>query len=284
MGDGIPTTPPSRNLQGKVAIITGAGCAGDGIGNGRAIAIMLAAEGCNVICLDLNLQWAEKTADMVASAPNRGRAVAFKADVTLSSDCENAVKLALEQFGRLDILVNNVGIGGAAGTAVDVDMDAWAKGLEINVSSMVQMTKYCIPAMKKNEGEIKGSIINMGSVAGLKGGTPHLLYPTSKGAVVNMTRAMSAHHATDGIRVNCVCPGMLYTPMMYAGGMSEEAREARKKRSLLGTEGNGWDAACAVVFLASDHARWITGAILPVDAGATAAVGIGLPKSASVNG
>ncbi|KAF4485334.1 2-(S)-hydroxypropyl-CoM dehydrogenase [Colletotrichum fructicola Nara gc5] len=97
----------------------------------------------------------------------------------------------------------------------------------------------------------------MGSVAGLKGGTPHLLYPTSKGAIVNMTRAMAAHHAGDGIRVNCVCPGMLYTPMMYAGGMSEEARAARRQRSLLGTE---------------------------VDAGTTAAVGIGMVKAASVNG
>ncbi|KAF5521738.1 2-(S)-hydroxypropyl-CoM dehydrogenase [Colletotrichum aenigma] len=124
----------------------------------------------------------------------------------------------------------------------------------------------------------------MGSVAGLKGGTPHLLYPTSKGAIVNMTRAMAAHHAGDGIRVNCVCPGMLYTPMMYAGGMSGEARAARRQRSLLGTEGNGWDAACAVVFLASNHARWMTGVILPVDAGTTAAVGIGMVKAASVNG
>ncbi|CRK20592.1 hypothetical protein BN1723_000405 [Verticillium longisporum] len=136
----------------------------------------------------------------------------------------------------------------------------------------------------RGNGEQKGAIINMGSVAGLKGGTPHLLYPTSKGAIVNMTRAMAAHHAKDGIRVNCVCPGMLYTPMMYAGGMSEQARETRKGRSLLGTEGTGWDAAAATVFLASPHARWITGVILPVDAGTTAAVGIGMDKSASVNG
>jgi len=276
--------PPSRGLQGKVAIVTGAGCVGDGIGNGRAISIMLAHEGCNVVCLDLNLEWAQKTANM-ASAYS-GKAIACTGDVTKAADCDKAVEKTMQEFGRLDILVNNVGIGGAAGTAVDVDMEAWAKGLEINVSSMVQMAKYCIPAMLKgkDDAETKGSIVNMGSVAGLKGGTPHLLYPTSKGAVVNMTRAMAAHHASDGIRVNCVCPGMLYTPMMYAGGMSEKAREARKKRSLLGTEGNGWDAACAVTFLASDHARWITGAILPVDAGATAAVGIGMPKSASVNG
>lgn len=280
----IPSEPPSRGLKGKVAIVTGAGCAGEGIGNGRAISIMLADEGCNVLCLDMNLGWAQKTVAILSSKPVRGRAIAFKADVTKATDCEAAVQLALNEFGRLDVLINNVGIGGAAGTAVDVDMEAWAKGLEINVSSMVQMAKYAIPAMLKNEGETRGSIINMGSVAGLKGGTPHLLYPTSKGAVVNMTRAMSAHHAADGIRVNCVCPGMLYTPMMYAGGMSEEAREARRKRSLLGTEGTAWDAACAVTFLASDHARWITGAILPVDAGTTAAVGIGMPKSASVNG
>ncbi|KAL6708931.1 hypothetical protein ACN47E_002338 [Coniothyrium glycines] len=270
----IPSTPPSRGLSGKVAIVTGAGCAGEGVGNGRAISIMLAQEGCNVVCLDLNLSWATKTAEMASKYG--GKAIAFTSDVTKAFDCEAAVKAALKEFGRIDILVNNVGIGGATGTAVDVNMAAWAKGLEINVSSMVQMAKACIPAMlkEKEHKETKGSIINMGSVAGLKGGTPHLLYPTSKGAVVNMTRAMAAHHASDGIRVNCVCPGMLYTPMMYAGGMTEEAREARKKRSLLGTEGNGWDAACAVTFLASDHARWITGAILPVDAGTTAAVGI----------
>lgn len=204
----IPPHPPPRGLEGKVAIVTGAGCAGDGIGNGRAISIMLAEEGCNVLCLDLNLEWAQKTAEMATARLRKANAVPLKSDVTKAADCEAAVEIALKEFGRLDILVNNVGIGGAAGTAVDVDMDAWAKGLEINVSSMVQMAKYCIPAMQKNEGEIRGSIINMGSVAGLKGGTPHLLYPTSKGAVVNMTRAMAAHHAPDGIRVNCVCPGV----------------------------------------------------------------------------
>ncbi|KAL2211449.1 NAD(P)-binding protein [Sarocladium strictum] len=280
----IPITPPTRSLKGRVAIVTGAGCAGEGIGNGRAISILLAEDGCNVICLDMNLEWATKTAEMVNATPGRGTAVATGGNVTSAKDCEAAVKLALEKFGRLDILINNVGISGASGTAVEVDMEQWSKSLEINVSSMVLMAKYAVPAMEKNAGEAKGAIVNMGSVAGLKGGTPHLLYPTSKGAVVNMTRAMAAHHASQGVRVNCVCPGMLYTPMMYSGGMTEEARAARKARSLLGTEGNGWDAACAAVFLCSDHARWITGVILPVDAGTTAAVGIGMPKSASVNG
>ncbi|SPJ71333.1 related to short-chain alcohol dehydrogenase [Fusarium torulosum] len=284
MSSEIPIHPPSRSLKGKAAIVTGAGCFGDGIGNGRAISIMLADEGCSVLCLDMNLEWATKTADMANQRSGLRNAIPAQGDVTVSADCEKAVALAMESFGRLDILVNNVGIGGASGTAVDVDMAAWAAGLEVNVSSMVLMAKYAIPNMTKNHGEIKGSIVNMGSVAGLKGGTPHLLYPTAKGAVVNMTRAMAAHHAKDGIRVNCVCPGMLYTPMMYAKGMTDEAREARKARSLLGTEGTAWDAACAVVFLASNHARWITGAILPVDAGTTAAVGTSLPASASVNG
>ncbi|KJK60783.1 classical c SDR [Aspergillus parasiticus SU-1] len=293
----IPTTPPSRSLQGKTAIVTGAGCLGNGIGNGRAIAILLASDGCNVLCVDRNLEWAERTVDMIKAQAedalvegksNYGHATAIQADVTIAADCESIVSTALTTFNRLDILVNNVGISGAAGTAVDVDMEAWAKSLEVNVSSMVLVSKYAIPAMMKNERDeysgMCGSIVNLGSVAGLRGGTPHLLYPTSKGAVVQLTRAMAAHHASDGIRVNCVCPGMLFTPMMYGGGMSEEAREARRKRSLLQTEGNGWDCATAVVFLAGPHARWMTGVILPVDAGTTAAVGIGMPKSASVNG
>lgn len=203
----LSINPPSRSLVGKVAIVTGAGCEGDGIGNGRAISMLLADDGCDVICLDRNLSWAETTAGMINSNPGRGKAIAAQGDVTLATDCEKAVQVALGKFGRLDVLINNVGIAGASGTAVDVDMEQWARSLEVNVSSMVLMVKYAVPAMARNEGELKGSIVNLGSVAGLKGGTPHLLYPTSKGAVVNMTRAMAAHHAKQGIRVNCVCPG-----------------------------------------------------------------------------
>lgn len=208
----IPRTPPSRSLAGKCAIVTGAGCAGDGIGNGRAIAILLASDGCNVLCVDKNLEWAEKTVSMIQeqsrSSSQYGQAVSIQADVTRETDCSSIIAQALSTFKRVDILINNVGIAGAPGTAVTVDMESWSKSLEVNVNSMVLMAKHAIPAMQKNSGEIKGSIVNMGSVAGLKGGTPHLLYPTSKGAVVNMTRAMAAHHAEDGIRVNCVCPGV----------------------------------------------------------------------------
>lgn len=209
--------PPSKSLREKVAIVTGAGSAGDGIGNGRATSIMLADEGCHVICVDREKSWADKTCEMANSKPGRGKALAMEGDVTSPKVCEAIVQFALEKFGRLDILINNVGIIGAKGTAVDVDMEEWARGMDINVSSMVLMAKYAIPAMMKNDAlENKGVIVNLGSVAGLRGGTPSLLYPTSKGAVVNMTRAMAAHHAKDGIRVNCICPGVSCNPQRSA--------------------------------------------------------------------
>ncbi|RFU30222.1 hypothetical protein B7463_g6115, partial [Scytalidium lignicola] len=145
-------------------------------------------------------------------------------------------------------------------------MGAFIKGLKINVASMVQMAKYAIPEMMKNEGQCAGSIVNMSSIAGLFGGTSNIMYPTSKEAIINMTR----------IRVNCICLGMVYTPMMYYSkdGISQQEREARKERSLLKTEGNGWDIGAAVRFLASDLARWVTGVILPIDAGTTAVTGL----------
>jgi NAD(P)-dependent dehydrogenase (short-subunit alcohol dehydrogenase family) len=275
---------PSRSLVGKVAIITGAGAIGDGIGNARAAAILLAEDGCSVVCVDRDVKLAQKTVEMIVEE-GKGKGIAVEADITSAADCQRIVKISIDTYGRVDILFNCVGVGGAPGTALDVDMEQWAKGLEINVSTMVLMSKYAIPEMMKNDRArgYSGSIINMASVAGLKGGTPHLLYPTSKGAIVNMTRAMATHHAPDGIRVNCVCPGMVYTPMMYAKGMSDKAREARKNRNLLKTEGNGWDVGAAVRFLAGDEARWMTGVILPIDAGATAAIGTELPKNASVS-
>ncbi len=200
---------PVRNLSGKVAIVTGAGAAGDDLGNGRAIALLLAEDGASVICVDRDEALAQRTVDMIQDQGS-GSAVAIRADVTSEDDCSQCVSKALADYGRLDILVNNVGILGPSGTAETVDILAWSKGLEINVTSMMIMAKHAIPAMLKNapgDGSIKGSIVNMGSVAGLQGGTPSLLYPTSKGAVVNMTRAMAANHGPDGIRVNCVCPG-----------------------------------------------------------------------------
>ncbi|KAL7787809.1 NAD(P)-binding protein [Trichoderma ceciliae] len=243
---------PSRRLDGKVAIVTGAG-------NGAA-----------VLCADRDLAMAERTVEMVVQ--EGGKAASVYADVSSKEDCEKLVRAAEERFGRLDILINNVGIMGAKGTAVEAKAEEWAKGLGINVTGMMLMAKYAIPLMLKNQpgdGGIKGSIVNMGSISGLQGGTPHLFYPTSKGAVVNMTRAMAYNHGHEGIRVNCVCPGFPYTPMVAGNGMPDEIRDLRRKQGLLNTEGNAWDSAAAVRFLASDEARWITGTTITVDAGAT---------------
>jgi NAD(P)-dependent dehydrogenase (short-subunit alcohol dehydrogenase family) len=255
-----------ETLKGKVAIVTGAGSRpGEGVGNGRAAAILLARAGARVVLADAVSDWAEETRRMIEAEGNE--AVVVQADVTSPGDCERIVATAMQRWGRLDALVNNVGISGARGTAETVDLAEWNQGLLVNVTSMMLMAKYAVPAMRATGG---GAIVNIASVAGLRGGHPHLLYPTSKGAVVNMTRAMAVHHAKDRIRVNCVCPGMVYTPMVQANNMTPELREARRKRSILQVEGTGWDIGAAVTFLCSGNSRWMTGAIVPVDAGATA--------------
>ena len=259
---------PEMGLKGKVAIVTGAGSRADGIGNGRAAAILLAREGVKVALLDATPRNAEATKAMIDK--EGGASLVVAADVTDPKSCEAAVAKTVAAFGRLDILVNNVGISGPGGNAVDLDLEAWDRAMRVNVTAMMLMARYAIPEMRKQKG---GSIVNIASVAGLRGGHPGLLYPTSKGAVVNMTRAMAAQHGPEGIRVNCIAPGMVYTPMVYARGnavMSEELREARRKRSLLQVEGTGWDIGNGVVYLCSDMARWVTGVIHPIDAGATA--------------
>ncbi|KAK5658099.1 hypothetical protein OQA88_2655 [Cercophora sp. LCS_1] len=271
---------PQRTLLSKVAIVTGAGSPPSTLGNGAAISLLLAEDSATVICVDKSLSLATQTASLITSSHPASIPLPIQADVTIPSDCKRVVDTTLSKFGRLDILINVVGILGTKGNAADLDLDEWDDGMLVNVKTMVAMSKYAIRAMRRNEKTeehpIRGSIVNLGSVAGLRGGTPSLLYPTSKGAVVNMTRAMAAQHGVEGIRVNCVCPGMMYSPMMYRDGMTDEMREARKRRSLLGTEGNVWDCASVVRFLAGDEARWITGVALPVDAGATAAVGLSM--------
>jgi NAD(P)-dependent dehydrogenase (short-subunit alcohol dehydrogenase family) len=264
--ESVPYQPPpdSSRLTGRVAIVTGAGSRSSDIGNGRAAAILLARRGAQVLLLDANLAAAQQTLRMIES--ENGVALALQTDVTQPDQCQSAVRRAVEAWGRVDILVNNVGITGPAGTAVEVDLDDWDQALRVNLTSMMLMAKHAIPEMRKRQA---GAIVNIASVAGLMGGTTSLLYPTTKGAIVNMTRAMAAQHGTEGIRVNCVAPGMVYTPMV-AGRMTPELRETRRMRSLLQTEGSGWDVGHAVAYLASDEARWVTGVILPVDAGATA--------------
>jgi NAD(P)-dependent dehydrogenase (short-subunit alcohol dehydrogenase family) len=264
----MTNSTPHPRLQGKVAVVTGAGSRADGIGNGRATAVLLARHGAKVALLDTQMAWVERTREMIDA--EGGESIVVSCDVSRPEQCEAAVETTVARWGRLDILVNNVGVSGPAGTAVDLDLAAWDQAMRVNVTSMMLMARYAIPRMRKLGA---GAIVNLASVAGLLGGHHALLYPTSKGAVVNMTRAMAAQHGAEGIRVNCVAPGMVYTPMVYSRGMSEQMREARKNRSLLKTEGTGWDVGEAVLYLVSDEARWVTGVVLPVDAGATAGTG-----------
>jgi NAD(P)-dependent dehydrogenase (short-subunit alcohol dehydrogenase family) len=246
-------------LKGKVAIVAGGGASGSVLGNGQASAILFAREGAKVLVADAVLDRAQATVDLIAK--EGGTASALRVDVSKAADCKAMVSAAVERYGRLDILDNNVGISVRA-DVLDVTEEDWDRVMAVNVKSIVLAAKYAIPEMKKAGG---GSIINISSVAGLRANqsTP---YTTSKAAIVGLTRSMAGDHGRDGIRVNCILPGLIYGPMT-APRMDEEIRRKRREAGALGTEGTGWDIGWAAVFLASDESRWITGVALPVDAG-----------------
>jgi NAD(P)-dependent dehydrogenase (short-subunit alcohol dehydrogenase family) len=253
---------PGR-LAGKVAIVTGAGSSGEGVGNGKATAILFAREGAKVLCADLYEERARETAELIAG--EGGTASAFRTDVSRAGDCAAMVEAANERYGRLDILHNNAGVSVRA-DVLEVTEEQWDRVMAINVKSIVFASKHAIPHMIRGGG---GSIVNISSIAGVRANqsTP---YSTSKAAVIGITRSMAGDHGRQGIRVNCILPGLVYTPMV-APRMDEALRERRREASLLATEGTAWDVAWAAVFLASDEARWITGVALPVDAGLLAA-------------
>ncbi|KAH8816644.1 hypothetical protein F5884DRAFT_662720 [Xylogone sp. PMI_703] len=256
--------PKAFDFTGDVAIVTGAGSrlAGE-IGNGRATAILLARHSAKVALLDNNVEWAAETKRMIDE--EGGTSEVIQVDVTDEESCKNAVAKTVELFGTVHILVNVVvGVGGAMGDATKVSMEAWDRDLRINLTSMVLMSRYAIPEMRKNG---RGAIVNMSSVSGLLGGNPSLLYPTTKGAIIQMTRAMAAQHGLENIRVNCVAPGMVFTPMVRGRGMTDEMRQARINQNLMKKEGTAWDVGYAILFLCSKEAKWITGLIMPVDGG-----------------
>ena len=258
------TPARSPRLAGKVAIVTGAGSRADGIGNGRAAAVLFAREGARVLLVDQNREWAETTLKMIAS--EGGEAAVCVADVTKTDDCRAMVADAVKRWGRLDILDNNVGIGGR-GTVVEVTEEDWERIMRVNVTGMMLASKHAIPAMVKGGG---GAIVNISSISALR---PRGLtaYSASKGAVIALTRAMAIDHAAEGVRVNCIAPGPVFTPMVYAGGMTEETRDRRRRASPLGVEGTGWDIGYAALYLVSDEARYVTGVVIPVDGGVTIA-------------
>ena len=246
-------------LEGKVAIVTGAGSSGAGVGNGKAAAVLMAREGARVLLVDLAEERAGETLEIIRS--EGGEASVFQGDMTRLEDCEGMAQAAVERYGRVDILDNNVGIS-QRGTVVEVSEADWDRVMTVNLKTMVLAAKAVIPRMMQTGG---GSIINISSIAGLRAhmSTP---YSASKAGVIGLTISMAADHARDNIRVNAIAPGLVYTPMV-APRMDDDLREYRRNSAPMQVEGTGWDIGYAAVFLASDEARWITGVVLPVDAG-----------------
>ena len=251
-----------QRLSNKVAIVTGAGSSDRGDGVGSAISITFAKHGCKVLLVDKNETYAKNTASAIRDLG--GESVICNSDVTKISDAEKMVDLAIYSFGRLDILVNNVGILGV-GDVTNVEEENWDNVLDTNLKSMMLTSKYAIPKMLLTGG---GSIINMSSCSGLRGSGQFdsIPYSTSKGAINTLTQSMAVQHGRDNIRVNSIAPGLIYTPMVSAE-MTPEQRDLRVQAAPLGTEGTPWDIALAALFLASEESRWVNGVVLPVDAG-----------------
>jgi len=252
-------------VEGKIAIVTGAGSTpGPGVGTGKATAVVLAREGASVLLVDLHPERAEETLQMISG--EGGKAQVFAADVTRAAGCEAMVRAAVDAFGTVDILVNNVGLA-QLGTVVDTTEEAWDRALDVNLRSAFLASKYAVPVMAEKGA---GSIVNIASISALRGdGT--VAYSAAKGGLIAMTVDMAYSHGRQGIRANAIAPGHITTPMVMSvsapGARAEFMNTMRAEAGLLGTPGTGWDVAWAAAFLASDEARWITGAVLPVESG-----------------
>ena len=269
------TEQPHRNeprLAGKVAIVTGGGSHEGQVGTGRATAVCMAKEGARVLIADVAEENAARTATAIRDVG--GEASVFTGDATQSEDSRALIAAAVERYGRLDVLVNNLGFGGMThrdrglGKGVsEIDEDEWQRAFDINLKTAMLASKFAIPAMIQSGG---GSIINLSSCDALAAATHcEAPYSVSKGALHLLTKGTAAWHGRQGIRANCIAVGHLYSAFQFADTPEERVR--RRRVSPLGTEGTPWDVAWAAVFLASDEARWISGATLPVDGGLLAA-------------
>lgn len=249
-------------LQGRTAIVTGAGTRGEGFGTGRAIATLFAGEGARVCLVDRDREAVQGTLDLISRIG--GEAFISLGDVTQPDDCRRFVEETNERLGGPDILVNNVGIASGSDQVDQVDIGQWQRILDVNLKSAVLMSGQAVPRMRERGG---GAIVNIVSIAGLLayGG---MAYGPSKAALVQLAREIALAHGQDGIRANAIAPGHIYTPMLD-GLISETMREARRKAGPIAIEGDAWDIAHAALFLASDEARFVTGACLPVDGGVT---------------
>jgi len=261
-------SPGRGRVAGKVAVVTGAGqIDGPGIGTGKATAILLARHGARVVLVDREPQRAEVTRIQIHAAG--GTAVVVEGDVTDAKDAERFTSVALGTFGRLDVLVNNVGVS-IPGNIVDMPEDTWDQQLTVNLKSVYLVSRYAIPAMAAAGG---GSIVNISSIGALRA-IGFAAYSAAKGGMISLTQEMAAAHGPQGIRVNVVVPGSIQTPRAghAAGKLGQDFEEVKRTAAAvipLGktTRGTGWDIAYAALFFASDESSWITGQVLTADGG-----------------
>lgn len=255
-------------LKDKVVIVTGAGATGIGdfVGIGQAISVLFARQGARVLLVDRDQRNAEIT--LATIKEEGGEASIFAGDVTSNADCQGMAEAARSRYGNVNVLVNNVGISGP-GSVTDVDEDFWDTVMDVNLKSVMLTSKHAIPQMITAGG---GSIINLSSIVGLRAGSgrPSHPYAASKAGIIGLSNSMAVHYGRDNIRVNCIAPGHVHSPMV-ARHTSTEMLDLRRRAGPLGIEGTSWDVAYAALFLASDESRWVSGVTLPVDAGLLAA-------------
>jgi NAD(P)-dependent dehydrogenase (short-subunit alcohol dehydrogenase family) len=259
-----PAAPRPGSLAGRVAVVTGAGSQGDGVGTGRAIAVRFAREGSRVCLVDRDEQRAEETLGAIAQEGEESLVVV--GDVTSDAGCRHIVEEVMTRWARIDILVNNVGITGRRAALDEVDIENWDHIMRTNLRSAVLMTGRVIRPMIATGG---GSIVNISSIGGMRAGG-NAAYGPSKAALIALTRETAVLHGRDGVRCNAIAPGHINTPMAAATLSDPTALERRRQVAPLGVEGTAWDVAGAAVFLAGDDARFVTGVCLPVDGGVTA--------------
>jgi len=261
----------SERLKNKVAIVTGAGSVGPGWGNGKATAVLFAREGAKVIAIDINLSAAEETKGIIEK--EGGICTATKVDVSKFHEVKTMVEQCSKTYGRIDILHNNVGIV-VPGGPVETSEETWDRVMAINLKSMFLTCKYVIPYMEKQGG---GVITNISSIAAIRySGVPYVTYYTTKAGILGFTQCISLQYAQQNIRANSILPGLMQTPFIveplkevYGAGDVEKMIDVRNKQCPTGKMGEAWDVAHAALFLASDEAKYITGAQLIVDGGIT---------------
>lgn len=261
----------SERLKDKVAFVTGVGSSGPGWGIGKAIAARFAQAGARVYGIDLNLEAAEATRQVIHD--QGGVCEIACADVTSERQVAAAIAACAERFGGLDILVNNVGMVSVGGP-VELDTATWQRVLDVNLTSMFLTCKYAIPLMERRG---KGAIVHIGSIAGIRyTSVPYVSYSATKAAVLGLSRTIALQYARQQIRSNVIMPGLMNTPFVveplkgfYGGGDVEKMLAVRDQQCPMGFMGDAWDVAHAALFLASDEARYITGTELVVDGGLT---------------